>query len=263
MIKPDLLKLLREKTGVSQEEIAGHLELSRPSYALIEKGEKDLTLSQAKIVSDLYGITLDSLIKGDPTQQIKVDIEKTSKETSKKEDSTRISVPQRKLDKFKEVLLYILERVGGKSNVGMGVVYKLLYFIDFDYYEKFEEQLIGATYIKNHFGPTPVEFIKVAKQLVDREELVEVKNKYFDKEQTKYLPRRSANLSKLTAQEIKHIDGVLARLSDKNASEMRDYSHKDVPWIVAEDGKPIEYESVFYRTGDTSVRDYDAVTNNL
>ncbi|KKR29910.1 MAG: repressor protein [Candidatus Zambryskibacteria bacterium RIFCSPLOWO2_01_FULL_39_39] len=263
MIKPELLKLLREKKGFSQEEVARQLDLSRPSYSLIEKGEKDLTLSQAKIVSDLYGITLDSLIKGSPTQQIEVDIKKTFKETLKKEETIRISIPQKKLDKFKEVLLYILEKVGGKSNVGMGVLYKLLYFIDFDYYEKYEDQLVGATYIKNHFGPTPVEFIKLAKQMMDQDELEEVKSKYFEKEQTKYLPHRSANLSKLSAQEIKHIDDVLARLSDKNASEMRDYSHKDVPWIVAEDGKPIEYESVFYRTGDTSVRDYDGATNNL
>jgi len=263
MIKPELLKLLREKKSFSQEEVAGQVELSRPSYALIEKGEKDLTLSQAKIISDLYGITLDSLIKGDPTEQIEVDVKKTSKENTKKEEGVRISVPQRKLDKFKEVLLYILEKVGSKPNVGMAVVYKLLYFIDFDYYEKFEEQLIGATYIKNHFGPTPVEFIKVAKQMIEKSELEEVKSSYFKKEQTKYLPRRSSDLSKLSAQELNHIDNILARLSDKNASEMRDYSHKDVPWIIAEDGKAIEYESVFYRTEDTSVREYNAASNNL
>jgi transcriptional regulator with XRE-family HTH domain len=263
MIKSELLKLLREKKGFSQEEVAGQLELSRPSYVLVEKGQKDLTLSQAKIVSDLYGITLDSLIKGDPTEQVEINIQKAHKETPKKEGGIRISVPQKKLDKFREVLLYVLEKVGGKANVGMAVLYKLLYFIDFDYYEKFEDQLIGATYIKNHFGPTPVEFIKVKKQMVESDELEEVKSKYFEKEQTKYLPHRSADLSKLTAQEIKHIDDVLARLSDKNALEMKVYSHKDVPWIVAEDGKPIEYESVFYRTEDTTVRDYDGATNNL
>ena len=47
----------------------------------------------------------------------------------------------------------------------MTVLYKLLYFIDFDYYEKFEDQLVGATYIKNHFGPTPVEFKKIVDSL--------------------------------------------------------------------------------------------------
>jgi hypothetical protein len=33
-------------------------------------------------------------------------------------------------------------------------------------------------------------------------------------------------------------------------------SHKDVPFITAQEGKPLDYESVFYRTKDTSVREY-------
>ena len=89
----------------------------------------------------------------------KVEIKKkqlTVKAAAKQEE--RISVPQERLDKFKEVLLYIIKKVGAKPNVGEAVLCKLLYFIDFDYYEKFEEQLIGAIYIRNHFGPTPVEF---------------------------------------------------------------------------------------------------------
>ena len=40
-------------------------------------------------------------------------------------------------------------------------------------------------------------------------------------------------------------------------SFLSQYSHEDVPWISAEDGKPIEYEAVFYRTPKTSVRNYD------
>ena len=61
----------------------------------------------------------------------------------------------------------------------MTVLYKLLYFIDFDYYEKFEEQLVGATYIKNHFGPTPVEFKKIVESMESKGELETVKSKYF------------------------------------------------------------------------------------
>ena len=38
--------------------------------------------------------------------------------------------------------------------------------------------------------------------------------------------------------------------------ELSDYSHKDVPWVGTEDGKIISYESVFYRTPETSVRIY-------
>ena len=42
----------------------------------------------------------------------------------------------------------------------------------------------------------------------------------------------------------KHIDEELDRLSDKNATELSDLSHKDVPWVASEEGKLIDYESV-------------------
>ena len=38
---------------------------------------------------------------------------------------------------------------------------------------------------------------------------------------------------------------------------MRDYSHKDVPWIGADDLQLINYEAVFSRTDEFSVRQYD------
>jgi hypothetical protein len=78
------------------------------------------------------------------------------KEKTLPNQDLQIRVTQKNLNKFKQVLLYILEKVGSKPNVGETVLNKLLYFIDFDYYEKFEENLMGATYIKNHHGPTPV-----------------------------------------------------------------------------------------------------------
>ena len=88
-------------------------------------------------------------------------------------------------------------------------------------------------------------------------ELETVKSKYFLHEQTKYLPRREPDISVLSAREIKHIDEVLARLSDKNAKELSDYSHKDIPWLITKDNQPIKYEGVFYRTEETSVREYE------
>ncbi|GAH70620.1 unnamed protein product, partial [marine sediment metagenome] len=75
--------------------------------------------------------------------------------------------------------------------------------------------------------------------------------------QRKYLPLREPDLSILNARELRMIDSVLERLSDKNATEISEYSHNDVPWLTTEDGKVIEYESVFYRTPAYSVRAYD------
>ena len=256
MIKHTFLLELRKNQGISQAFVAENIGVSRASYIEIEKGKKELTLSQANKIAEIFNVSLDELISGKTTPDIKVSIQ--DKSEKKKKQEIRIDVPQKNLKKFKEVLLYVLEKVGSKPNVGMTVLYKLLYFIDFDYYEKFEDQLIGATYIKNHFGPSPVEFKKIVESMESKGELETVKSKYFQHEQTKYLPRRESDISVLNAKEIKHIDEVLSRLSDKSATELSDYSHKDVPWLTAEDGHPLSYESVFYRTKDTSVREYES-----
>ena len=153
-------------------------------------------------------------------------------------------------------MLYILNKVGAKPNVGQTVIYKLLYFIDFDYYEIFEEQLMGLKYIKNTYGPTPIDFAKLIQEMEKDGELEEVKTKYFNKDQTKYLPIKEPNLSLLSGQEIKHIDDELARLSDMTAKELSEYSHKDIPWIGANMGEIMDYEAVFYRNDDTSRREY-------
>ncbi|MBU4482381.1 SocA family protein, partial [Patescibacteria group bacterium] len=80
---------------------------------------------------------------------------------------------------------------------------------------------------------------------------------FIFKNQGKYLPRREPDLSKLSAQEITHIDGVLDRLSNKSAKELSEYSHNDIPWKTHDNGEKINYESVFYRDDKYSVREYE------
>lgn len=219
---------LRKKNELTQDFVASKLGVSRPTYLQIEKGEREITVKEAKILADVFNIKLNDFLEC-KEKEIVVELEKEKKD-SKIENELRISVPFLKKEKFKEVLLYILTKVGGKPNIGETAIYKLLYFIDFDYYEKYEEQLIGATYIKNHYGPTPVEFKKIIDEMIKNEEVEKVTSKYFEHDQKKYLPLRSPDLTKLKdARELQHIDEVLARLSDKNGKELSSYSHEDVP----------------------------------
>ena len=248
----------RKKRNLAQGYLASELGVSRPTYIQIEQGARELTVSEAEKLARIFGISLENFLQEKETS-ITVTIEKGKQPpvTTQAED-IRISVPQKNLEKFKEVLLYVLSKVGGKPNVGETVLYKLLYFIDFDYYEKYEEQLLGATYIKNHYGPTPIEFKDIVEEMIKRGEIVRVTSKYFNYPQLKYLPVKDPDLTKLKdARELQHIDEVLARLGDKNATELTDYSHEDVPWIIAKENKPLDYEAVFYRTPKTSVRNYD------
>lgn len=248
----------RKRRNLTQEYLASELGISRPTYMQIEQGKRELTVSEAEKLARIFSISLENLLQ-EKEAFIKVTIKKDKQQpVGNQTTDIRISVPQKNLEKFKEVLLYVLSKVGGKPNVGETVLYKLLYFIDFDYYEKYEEQLLGATYMKNHYGPTPIEFKDIVEEMIKRGEIVRVASKYFNYPQQKYLPVKDPDLTKLKdARELQHIDEVLARLGDKNATELSDYSHEDVPWIIAEENKPLDYEAVFYRTPKTSVRNYD------
>lgn len=235
----------RKISGISQIEMAKSLGISRPTYVKIEQGVAKPTEQQKAILSRLFDVSQDT-------------IEKNAMETKKIPGYVEMrEVPKENVAKFQEVLLYILSKVGSRPNIGQTVLYKLLYFIDFDYYEKFEEQLIGATYIKNTYGPTPVSFAKVVKQMEREGRLVEVKSKYFDLNQTKYIPVTEADVSSLSGQELKHIDDELERLAHLSARQLSELSHKDTPWRVAEERKEINYEHVFYRPEETSVREYE------
>jgi transcriptional regulator with XRE-family HTH domain len=257
-----LIKELRIARGCSQLEMAEKLGISRSSYIAFEQGTRELSLAEANELAKMFSISLEDIQNGKISTPEVIFQKGSNKKPAKKlhdEVWERISVPQEKVEKFKQVLLYILSKVGGKPNIGQTVLYKLLYFIDFDYYEKYEEQLIGARYIKNTHGPTPVVFPKIIAELEKSGKLETIKSKFYKYDQTKYLvnPEERVDLSTLTGQELAHIDWELGRLSDLTATQISALSHKDTPWLIAKEREVLEYEFVFYRPEETSVREYE------
>lgn len=246
---------LRKKNKLTQQFVAEKIGMSRPTYIMIEQGERDITLSEAKKLANIFSLSLEDLLN-EIDRPISLNIIKSTNEKVKKE--IRISIPEENLEKFKQILLYILKKIGGKPNIGQTSIYKILYFIDFDYYEKYEEQVMGLSYQKNHFGPTPILFETVIKSMIDLNQVERIKSKYYQHEQTKFLinPVIEPDLSLINGQEKEHIDWELQRLSDLNARTLSDLSHRDVPWLSAKQFAPIDYEAVFYRTFETSVREY-------
>ena len=244
----------RSRLDMTQEEVALEMGLTRQTYAQIESGKRDITLSEAEKLASVFGMSLRDFVDRKEVGR-EVILEEDGAEY--KTEDLQIRVQSEDIEKFRQVLLYVLCAVGGKPNVGETVLHKLLYFIDFDYYEKYEENLMGVTYIKNRHGPTAVVFGKIVERMIEAKEIEKVKSPYFKYSQKKYLALKRPDLTALSAQEKEHIDGVLARLSDKNAKEIEEYSHGDLPWKVARHGEEILYEVVFYRGYAYSVRDYE------
>lgn len=244
---------LRKVKGLSQEDLAKTVKISRPSLAQIELGNRSLDILELQKLSMVLEFSLDDFMSKDFSPSLEVALNEEKKD---KEVGERVSVPTLKLSKFKNVLLYILERCAGKPNVGETVLYKLLYFSDFNHYELYEEHLTGAKYRKLAFGPVPQNLDTIINQMIDNGQLQRVKTDYHGLTQTRYLPLVKADLTELRASEKEIIDKVIEQLSDWSAAAISNYSHKDMPWLASKEGEEINYEFVFYRDAPFTVRNY-------
>lgn len=244
---------LRKMKGLSQEELAKSLRMSRPSLAQIELGNRSVDILEFQKLSQVLRFSLDDFMSKD----FNLNTEMMDKDDLKsRKVKERISKPTLQVKKFKNTLLYFLERCAGKPNVGETVLYKLLYFSDFNYYELYEEHLSGARYRKLPFGPVPHRLDSIINQMIETGEIERIKVPYFDKVQTKYIPLVSADLKTINGAEKKVIDKVIEQFGDWSATAISNYSHKDMPWLATKEGEEINYELAFYRDAPYSVRNY-------
>lgn len=245
---------LRKFRGYSQEELAKKIGITRPSLAQIETGNRSVSAEEILSFSHSLQFSIDSFL----SPKFEIGAEELNEEVKKKtKTEERISVPKLDVEKFKQILLYILEKCAGKPNVGETVLCKLLYFSEFNYYEVYEEHMVGATFRKLPFGPVPLKLDSVLKQMEDKGELKMIKTEYFDLPQKRYIPLKKPDLTLLKASEKEIIDQVVNQLSDFSAKAISDYSHKDMPWKATKDGEIIDYELAFYREPPFSARVYD------
>jgi transcriptional regulator with XRE-family HTH domain len=141
----EIISALRKQKGISQEQLAYALDVPRSSVSQIENGARELSFVEFQKVLGIFEMSFEGFVRyGQPSGE--------SEPEKKKGINKKIKFDA---EKFKQLLLYILSKCGGRPNVGETVLYKLLYFCDFDYFEIYEKSLTGMKYKKMQFGPVP------------------------------------------------------------------------------------------------------------
>lgn len=159
-------------------------------------------------------------------------------------------------EKMKQVAHYIINQCGHLENFGKTVLFKLLYFADFNYYELTEKKMTGESYYRLDHGPAPCHFDLIEKELQAEEKILKGKAKLGKYDQYRYSIRRDFSLDRLSAMELMTIEKVIKWYSGMNATEISALSHMDMPYKATKDKEIIDYELVFYRDPALSVREY-------
>ena len=115
-------------------------------------------------------------------------------------------------EKFKAVLLYIINRCENKPNVGKTLLCKLLYFSDFNYYEKYEKSITDETYLKYEKGPYPDHIDDIMDELINENVIELRKEPYFNTTIHKHYLKQSPDLSLLNTEKLRVINDVIDKI---------------------------------------------------
>ncbi len=214
------IKHQREIWGLSQAEVAEHTNMSRPSYVAVEKGTKELTLAEAEVIVQLFGITLDELL------------------------STQVP----NVLKYKQMLLaYLREAKAAGKVLKKTKLAKLLYLADFSWYYKNLESMSGMTYRKIDFGPVPDTYFRLVEEMEQSGELnikQILRDDYHMYEIEETRASEKETLDQLSPAELEHIKAVWEKWQDANTQEIVRFTHGQEPYKYAFKGDIIPYELI-------------------
>ena len=107
---------------------------------------------------------------------------------------------------------YIISRCEFRDNLGRVVLFKLLYFSDFDNYELYEESISGETYKRKRMGPVPSHFSSAINDLVNEGKIDESSELVINYPKFKYSSLEKPDISLLSTEEIQVIDDTINRI---------------------------------------------------
>ncbi|MFA4907858.1 MAG: Panacea domain-containing protein [archaeon] len=156
---------------------------------------------------------------------------------------------QTNLAKLEEMTHYIISKCDSKNTFGKTVLFKLLYFSDFNHYKTHFEAISNEEYRKIEHGPAPKHFNLVLERLAKGGK-VEYKENKKQKEPWVFKSKVEPQIKYLNNDELKTIDRVIKKLGHLNATEISSLSHSDNPYKATKLKEIISYGLVFYRPED-------------
>jgi uncharacterized phage-associated protein len=150
--------------------------------------------------------------------------------------------------KMQQVILFFLERI---NNVHLGRVklMKLLYYVDFDHFEKYGRSITEARYRKLPHGPVPDKVDKVIEKMEKNQLVKAVDVQHTNFARSRLIPVNGQfDPSFFTGDEFAILEAVACRWVDSTAAEIEAATHAEAPWASTQETKAIDYELAHYRS---------------
>ena len=201
---------LREQSGLTQEEVAKKLGISRQRWILVEKSERDLSTEELEILAALFGIEAADFFEEIPD-----------------------------VEKFRQMYFACLKFASDeRGGVPKTKLAKLLYLADFTKFYKDLEPMSGVKYRRMEFGPVADIFFSVTEDLFDggKINITPMEQALIVSSNT-----RDENFDRLSEQELSLMEEICSLWKDKRTAEIVNFTHEQKPWKMCRDGEYIPY----------------------
>lgn len=219
MIKDYLkfIKSLRTERGISQLTIADKLGISRSSYIAFEQGKRELSLSEANKIADIFGITLGEIESGLVANY----------------------------EKYKDMILaYLRTASPADGKIPKTKLAKLLYLADFTWFYKNLQSMSGMPYRRIQYGPVPDLYFRAIDELEESGKIVINRKTVGDKEMLligESEGNKNEKIKTLSLEENSLIKKISAKWKDKNTNEIVNFTHNQLPFMICDENEIIPY----------------------
>lgn len=213
------IKQCRLGMGLSQDEVADKLGVSRPTYISVESGKKQLTVTELRQLASIVGSSLEEFLF----------------------DTMQISTSDFGIEKYKQIILNCLQYGSGSDGkITKTKLAKLAYLVDFKWFYDNLKPLSGLAYRRIAHGPVPDQYFRVIDELYESGAItIENKGMAF-----MIKSNENAPTNQLDDKEIKVIKDVSIKWKDKNTQDIEDFTHNQLPWKICRPGELIPYELI-------------------
>lgn len=146
-------------------------------------------------------------------------------------------------EKFAELVLYVAGRILDDPTGGATKINKICFAAECAHVRRSGRPITGAEYQKLERGPAPRRLVPVRERLVADGDAELVADEYMGYQLDRLKPKREADASRFTAEELRHVEQAIVALWGKTAVEASDLSHQEMGWRMVELGETIPYEA--------------------
>jgi uncharacterized phage-associated protein len=154
--------------------------------------------------------------------------------------------PELKKSKLEHAILFFL-RHANNVHLGSTKLMKLLYFADFDHFERYDAPITGARYRKLDHGPVPDDAWKTIAELEQSGRITRRDVISEGLTQHRYEPNEDVDISVFSASEIDVLYQVAQKWTHHTTKQIEMATHGEAPWIAVKHNEIIPYYLSYYR----------------